>query len=879
MWTSLHRALARIRAFCNVSALDKELEQELESHVAMLTDENIRRGMAPQEAHRAARLRVGTRESTKQLHREVRGLPFLDILTEDLRYSFRTLRRDSAFAVFAILIAGLGIGASCTIFSVLNTLLLRPLPFRDPASLVWVKNHRDIDEKNLSGQTTQVDYVRDLRRTSQSFSALGAYMPFYGIGDRLLIGTGQPQRLTNVGVTDNFFDLLGVTPMLGRNFNAQEALGQDHVAILSYNLWKRRFASDPHIVGKAIRLDSDLVTVIGVLPQSFDFGDVFVPGTRVDLFSVFPLTDETNKWGNTLAVIGRLNPRVTLNSAQYETAALAAQMTKDNPRRNDFAPFLVPLAQHISSSVRPALILLGCAVGVVMLIVCANLSNLLLARGATRQKEIAIRSALGATKGRLIRQMLTESVVLSCCGAILGLFLAVLGTRALAQLSGVSIPLLGSVHVDAASLGFTAVFAIGTGLVFGLMPALQVPINRLNDSLQDSARGSSVGRRHAWVRNVIVVSEIALACILVVGAGLLIHSFLRVLDVDLGFQPEHAVTLRVDPTGPSYDTQEKRNAYFIQAVHSALDMGVSAAGLSDALPYGSNRTWAAPAKGVQYTPQTFPLSFVAIVSPGYFQAMGIPLRSGREFTEADGPKTQKVIVINETLARNLWPGQEPLGKEMANGAVVIGVVGNTRHLALEKDSGSEMYYDMLQTDDYSSVNLIMRTTLPNGVLSAKIREALAPIAPDLATESMRSIESMVDKAVSPRRFIVILLGGFAAFALILASLGIYAVISYSVSQRTQEIGIRMALGASARGVQTSVLRQTLRLAAIGTAIGIVASAIFAGALRSLLFGVEATDPYTFAAMLVILTVVATLAGYFPARRASRIDPIIALRSE
>ena len=880
MWTSLQHLLARIRAFFSVSALDRELDAELEAHLAMLTDENIRRGMTPEEARRAAHLRVGARESTKELHREVRGLPFLEVLLQDLRYTFRTLRRDAAFAVFAIVIAGLGIGASCTIFSVVNTLLLRPLPFRDPAALVWVKNHKDVDEKDLSGQTTQVDYVRDLRRTSQSFAALGAYMPFYGVGGSLLIGSGQPERLTNVGVSDNFFDVLGVTPMLGRNFNAEEGLGKDHVAILSYNLWKRRFASDPHLVGKAIRLDGDLVTVIGVLPRTFDFGDVFAPGTRVDLFSVFPLTDETNKWGNTLAVIGRLNPGVTMGSAQAESGVLAAQMTKDNPKRNDFVPHLVPLAAHISGSVRPAVILLGCAVGVLMLIVCANLSNLLLARGATRRKEIAIRSALGATKWRLIRQMLTESVVLSCCGAVLGLMLAVAGTRALAHLSGVSIPLLGSVHVDGASLGFTAVFAIVTGLFFGLVPALHVPSDRLNDSLQDSARGSSAGRQHAWVRNAIVVSEIALACILVVGAGLLIHSFLRVLDVNLGFRPEHAVTLRVDPSGPGYDTQEKRDAYFIQAVHSALDIpGVSAAGLTDALPYGSNRTWAAAVKGVQYKPGTFPLSFVGIVSPGYFEAMGIPLKKGREFTEADGPKTQKAIVINEPLADELWPGQDPIGKEMASGAVVIGMVGSTRHLALEKDSGNEMYYDMLQTDDYSSVNLVMRTTLPNGVLSARIRAALAPIAPDLATESMRSIQSMVDRAVSPRRFMVVLLGGFAVFALILASLGIYAVISYSVSQRTQEIGIRMALGASAWGVQKSVLLQTLRLAAMGTAIGIVAAAIFAGALRSLLFGVEATDPYTFAAMLVVLTVVAGVAGYFPARRASRIDPIIALRSE
>ena len=880
MWTPLQHAFARIRALFTVSALDNELDQELESHVAMLTDENIRGGMAPAEARRAALLRVGGRESTKELHREVRGLPFLETLAQDLRYAFRTLRKDAAFATFAVLIVGLGIGASCTIFSVVNTLLLRPLPFRDPASLVWVKNHPDVNANDLSGQTTQVGHMLDLRDRSKSFSEVGAYFAFYGIGDNKLIGQGEPERLTNVPVSQNFFPMLGVEPMLGRQFTAEEASQNGPNAVmLGYNLWKRRFASDPYIVGRSINLDGQLNTIVGVLPASFDFGNIFVPGTKVDLYSPFPLNDQTNKWGNTMAVIARLNPGVTLASAQAESTALAKQMTHDHPERNDFDPALAPLAQHISGRVRPALILLGCAVGVVMLIVCANLSNLLLARGATRQKEIAIRSALGATKMRLVRQMLTESVVLSCCGAVLGLVLAVLGTRTLSHLSGFAIPMLESVHVDGRAFGFTLLFAVVTGLFFGLVPALHISDKTLHGSLKDANRGSSQGRSHTWVRNALVVSEIALACVLVVGAGLLVRSFLRVMEVNLGFHPERAVALRIDPDH-SYDTQEKRNAYFNEALRRVLEIpGVEAAGLSDALPLGRNRTWGAGAKGHVYPKDNYPEAFVRIVSDGYFKSMGIPIRAGRDFTQADAPKSQKVMIVNETMARNLWPGQDAVGQLMDNDAVVIGVVGDVRHLALEEGSGSEMYLPIRQGNDYSSVDLVVRSSLTNGQLGARVREALLPIAPDLATSNMRPLQSLVDKAVSPRRFVVMLLGGFAVFALILASLGIYAVISYSVSQRTQEIGIRMALGATAGGVQKSVLLQTLRLGAIGVAIGIVASLLLAGALRSLLFGVNSADPATFAAMLVILTIVAAMAGYFPARRASRIEPIIALRSE
>jgi predicted permease len=882
MWTRLQRTTARIRAFVSPSALDRELDQELESHAAMLAEELRRGGMAPEEARRQALVRMGARESLKEQHREIRSLPLLDTLLQDLRYTVRTLRRDLAFATFAVLIVGIGIGASSTIFSVVDTLLLRPLPFRDPANLVWLANQPESGANDLSGQTIQVDYLLDLRERSKSFSELAAYFAFYGIGDANLIGHGEPERLTNIPVSQNFFSMLGVDPILGRQFTAEEASDNGpHAVMLSYGLWARHFNSDPSIVGRPINLDGTLYSVVGVLPESADFGNIFAPGTHVDLYSPFPLNDRTNRWGNTLAIVGRLKPGVTASSAQSEAVVLGAAMKRDHPQLNGFRPQLSYLSQHVSGRIRPALILLACAVGVVMLIVCANLSNLLLARGATRQKEIAIRSALGATKPRLIRQMLTESIVLSCAGAAFGLLLAVAGTRALSHLSGVTIPLLESVHVDGASLAFTVAIAILTGLFFGLVPALRVPGTALHDSLKEASRGSSQGRSHAWIRNVLVVSEIALACVLVVGAGLLIHSFLRVLDVDMGFHPERAVALRIDPD-PSYSTQEKRNAYFSDALHRTLDIpGVEAAGLSDSLPLGHNRTWWAGVQGRVYSPSDSPLAFVRIVSDGFFKAMGIPLRAGRDFTEADNPASRHVIVINQTLAQRNFPNEDPLGKilQVNGGSVVVGVVGDVRHLALEESSGSEMYIPMRQTQDYPTVEIVVRSSLPTAEIGGRLRQALQPIAPDLSMSSLRTLQSIVDKSVSPRRFVVLLLGGFAVFALILASLGIYAVISYSVSQRTQEIGIRMALGASAGLVRREILWHTLRLAAMGMTIGVVASWLLTGALRSLLFGVNATDPATFVAMLAILTLVAALAGYLPARRASRIDPMVALRAQ
>jgi len=811
----------------------------------------------------------------------VKGNMFIATLVQDLRYAIRTLRRDTGFAIFAIAIAGLGIGASATVFSVLNALLLRPLPFDDPERLAWITNH---DTSGLSGQTTQVGYMLDLRERTQALSELAGYFAFYGVGDAVLTGRGEPERLNGVPVSDNFFQVLGVRPQLGRTFTAQECQWNGPKAVLlSHDLWMRRFAADPGIVGTSVTLNDEPHTIVGVLPSSFDFASVFAPGSRFDLYFPFPLSPETNRWGNTMAMIGRLKPGISTAQAQSELRTLGAQISREHPERNTFEGFVAPLAAHVNGRMRLALWVLAGAVGVVMLIVCANLSNLLLARTAARQKEIAIRTALGAGRRRLVAQMLTEGVVLSFSGGVLGLLLAIVGTRALARLDAMSVPLLTTVHVDMTTLAFAFGIAIVTGIVFGLAPAFQTPEAMLHDALKDTGRGSTGSRRRTWTRNVLVVVEIAFACVLVVGAGLLLRSFIRVLDVSLGFRPSHAMTIRVDPD-KSYSTREQRTAYLDEVLRRVRAIpGVEGAAITDALPLGRNRTWGPRAKGVVYERGKNPSAFPRIVSDGYAAAMGIPVLAGRDISESDTASSDPVIVINQTMARALWPGQDPLGKIVLNACSperrVVGVIGDVRHLALEQASGNEMYMPLRQCGDQPSSDLVIRSTLTDAQTAAAVRAALKSLAPNLAANEVRTLQQLVDKSVSSRRFVVLMLGGFALFALVLASLGIYGLISYSVTQRTQEIGIRMALGASARDVQTRIVIQTLGLAAIGMAIGVVGSLALTRSLTGLLFGITPTDPATFAAMLLVLGVVAALAGYVPARRASRIDPLVALRTE
>jgi predicted permease len=800
---------------------------------------------------------------------------WLDSFVKDLRYSLRSLRRDAGFATFAILIVGLGIGASSTLFSVVNALLLRPLPFKDPQRLVWLTNY---DVAGLSGQTTQVGHLNDLREQNQSFSDMAGYFAFYGVGDNVLNGQ-TPERISSVPVSCNFFPVLGLEPELGRQFTAEECKWNGAKAVLlSHGFWERRFASDRSIVGRPLTIDNEPVTVAGVLPASFDFSSIFAPGSHIDLFAPFPLTAETNRWGNTMAIVARLKPGVSVASARAEIRLLASHITQAHPERNGFEGHVTPLADHVSGRMRLALMVLAGAVGVVMLIVCANLSNLLLARTAARQKEIAIRTALGAGRWRLIGQMLTEGVALSCCGAALGVVLALGGTRALAHLDAINIPLLENVRTDGAALAFTLLMAIVTGVLFGLAPALHIPAAALHDVLKDSNRGSTEGR--GWVRSALVVSEIAFACVLLVGAGLLIRSFVKVLDVDLGFRPERVASLRVDPD-QNFKSQEEANAYFDEVLRRAKSVpGVVSAGLTDALPLGRNRSWGVGVKGQTFPKGKNPVAFVRVVSDGYIGTMGIPIRAGRDLTQRDGASDDPVILINETMARTLFPAGDAIGKMLLTdkGRRIVGVVGDVRHLALEQGAGMEFYQPMRQGRDWSSVDLVVRTTLPPEQFASAIRAALKPIAPNLPGNDFRLVQQLVDKAVSPRRFVVLLLGGFALFALVLASLGIYGVISYSVSQRTQEIGIRMALGASAGALQARIILRTLGLAAAGMTIGAVGSWLMSRWLSGMLFETKASDPVTFLGMLLVLGMVSAIAGYLPARRASRIDPSIALRA-
>ena len=796
----------------------------------------------------------------------------------DLRYAFRMLRRDPGFTSFAVLIVGLGIGAGATVFSVVNTVMVRPLPFHDPQSLVWIANH---DVSGLSGQTTQVGHLLDLRARNQSFSDLAAYFAFYGVGDNLLTGRGEPERLSGVPVSDNFFQVLGVQPQFGRLFNAEECKWHGPKAVLlGHGIWTRRFGSDPTMVGRTVTINNDPVTIVGVLPAWFDFSSVFAPASHIDLYFPFPLSNETNRWGNTMAIVGRLKPGVSLGHAQAELRILAQQITDAHPERNTFEGKITPLAEHVSGRLRLPLTVLACAVAALMLIVCANLSNLLLARAAGRQKEIAIRAAMGAGRRRLVRQMLTESLTLSTLGAGLGAVFAAGGTRLMAHLDAVSVPLLTNVRLDPTALLFTLLASVVTGVLFGLAPALHAPIASLHDVLKDTAR-TTAGRGRSWVRGALVVSELAFACVLLVSAGLLVRSFLRVLDVNLGFHPERASAVRVDPeTG--FSSQAQQNAYIDDVLRRVRETpGIQSAGITDALPLGRNRTWGAGAKGQSYPKGKYPTAFVRIVSDGYIGAMGIPLREGRDIDARDTATSDPVMLINETMARTLFPGEDAIGKIVRGGGErrVVGVVADVRHLALEQGAGMEMYLPIRQGRDFASMDLVVRSNLPEGDVAAAVRAALKPIAPNMPRQDFRLVQQLVDKAVSPRRFIVWLLAGFAVFALILASLGIYSVVSYSVNQRVQEIGIRMALGASARRVQAGIVGDTMTLASIGLLLGAVASWLLARALGSMLYGVTASDAPTFCGVLALMAAVAALAGYLPAWRASRVDPARALRAE
>lgn len=886
MIDTLRELLARLASFLRKQAREEDFDREMAAHLDFAVQENLRRGMPLDEARRRALIEIGGISQARELHRESRGLPLLETVTQDVRYAGRTLQRDAGLTVFAVLMVGLGVGASCMVFSVLNALLLRPLPFTDPDRLVWIANGTS---ENLSAQTTQVANLMDLQAQSRSFSGIGGYSPFYGAGDILLSGSGEPERLTGVPVTEDFFPLLGLQPRLGRFFSAEECRWKaPKSVVLSYGFWRRRLAGDPGVIGRSLILDGAPATIIGVLPAEFDFAATFTPGSRADLFYPFPLTPETNRRGNTLALIGRLRPGANLTTAQADATVAGERIRNalaEDRSRNGFRPELSSLRDRVSGRFRYALMVLAGAVAFLMLLVCANLSNLLLARASARQKEMAIRTALGAGRGRLVRQMLIESIVLASAGAALGLALAVGGTTLLARFPGANIPLLQSVRVDGVVLAFTLSISVLTGIVFGMAPALRASAAAPIDALKESGRGL-IGGGRGWVRGSLVVCEIALAAVLLTGAGLLTQSLIRVLRVNLGFVTGNLLALRADP-GKAYTSHEQKLAYFDSLLRSVRSVhGVESAGITDALPLGENfgwRYWGVGVKGQVYERGQHPTALIRIVDDGYLATMRIPLRAGRGFTHADDRSSERVVLVNETLARTLWPGEDPLGRIAAIGRDedyrVIGVVGGVRYFGFEKDSGPEVYFPIRQNPDFSSVDLVVRGSSSPALLAASVRTALRSADPNLPAAEFRTMDQLVDRAVFARRFVAVLLAGFATFGLILASLGIFSVISCSVSRRKPEIGLRIALGASAGGVQAQILMQTLKLAAIGLAAGAPASWAAALAIRGLLFDTSANDWATFAGVLAVLTCVAAVAGYVPARRASRLNPLDTLRCD
>jgi predicted permease len=811
----------------------------------------------------------------------------LDIFLQDLNYTLRTLSRDRGFTLVAVFILALAIGANIGVFSVVNTLLLRPLPFPDSHELVWIAPPPT--SCGLSCATYSADAYEEFREQSRAYQDVTGYEAFTTPNNLRLTGRGEPQSATGIEVIGNFFQVLGVEPAMGRLYTPDEARGGPHaVALLTNAYWRRQFNADPAIVGEAIELNGTPTTIVGVLPDSFDFGAVFSPGAKVDLFTPLDLNLERN-WGNIVTFLGRLKPGVTVAQA-LDDANRVAPNIYFNVRfpqtlgryKGDLVP--VPLKDYVTGKLRRSLIALWCAVGVILLIAGVNLSNLLLARAVARAKEFAVRGALGATRGRIVRQLLMESFVLSSAGAALGLGLALGLIGWLVHQGSVALPLLSGLRIDGQALGWTVLVAVFTATIFGLLPGLRIASGNLQEMLKDSGAGAGLGRKHERVRAALVVFEVALACVLLVSAGLLLRSFVKVLDVDLGFQPDRAASIKVeyDDSAPTGEARQIKRGEIFQQILARISAvpGVEAAGMSDYLPLGPNREWDTPEpQGKTFAPGELPDPLVYVITPGFIHAMGIRMH-GRDFTWADGPHSERVVLINASAARVYWPGEDAIGKILMRDQEedhVVGVVDDVHEETVEGGTGSQIYYPAMQQGP-SSAQLVVRTSLPPATLAASVLHALRELNPKQPVAEFQPIRTIVDRAVSPRRFFMLLVAAFAGLGLLLAALGIYGVISYSVMQRTQEIGIRMALGATTGEVQLRVIGRTLRLTLIGIAAGSIASLVVARAIAALLFGTTSTDPVTFAVVILMLAVVALFAGYLPARRASHIDPMVALRN-
>ena len=867
----------RLRSLFRRGQVEAELNEELRYHLERQIEVNTAAGMSVEEARYAALRAMHGLDQRKEECRDMRRVRLIEDLWRDFRFSLRSLLKRPGFTAIALLALALGIGANTAIFSLVNAVILQPLPYRDPDRLISVYGTRNRSTQGSVGPTDFLDY-RSQNKTFEQFAASGSMMLPMN-----LTGSGEPERLNASIITGNYFDTFGVRPALGRGFSLEnEKTGQDHVTVLSHAFWQTRFGGDPNIVNKTINLDGKAYEVLGVMPA-----EVVLPQPAQLWVPINFDADPEMKMRNArfLRGIGRLKEGVTLDQAQTDTDLIAAQLEQQYPDSNTgWSLRLIPLREILVGGSRTMLFILFGAVGFVLLIACANVANLLLVRAAARQKEIAMRTALGASRLRIIRQMITESLLLAIFGGALGALLAVAGVKLLVSFSEDSIPRTANVKIDATVLAFTLLISLATGLLFGLAPAIRTMKENLVDALKDGIRGGSEATVKNRTRSLLVVFESAIAVMLLIAAGLLIRSLVALQNVDPGFDPNNVLTLRVDLPRQKYNTPEKASNFFEQLeIRVAGLPGVEAVGLITDLPL-SGEARDMPYR-VEGRPATSDIAFVDFrrVNKNYFSAMRIPLRRGRNFTEQEVRQSDKAIVVSQAFVVSVFPNEEALGKRLIIWSgirnepyEIIGIVGDTRYQSLQGEPSATMY---VPTRELLFVNLVIRTQGDPLSLVGGVRKEVNALDPDQPIAAIRPMTEWVAMSAAGARYRTTLLGLFALLAMILAATGIYGVMSYSVAQRTQEIGVRMALGARPLDVLKLVVRQGMMLALIGVIVGLAGALALTRVMSSLLFGVTERDPITFVAVAALLIVVAFISCFVPAHRATRVDPLIALRCE
>jgi predicted permease len=882
----------------------EDLDQDIREHIERETQDNIERGMSPDEARYAALRKFGNVTRAKEEAREVWSFRWLEQLLQDMRFGLRMLRRSPGFAAAAVLTLALGIGANTAIFSVVNAVLLRPLAYTDSPSLVniWGKFEKDGIPQNW---ISEPEYW-DLLDHNESFAQVAAY----ALGGRanLTRADAPPVQVSEASTTADVLPMLGIVPAVGRSFSVEEDQpGHSHYVLLSYALWESQFGGDPNILAKTIQLDGEGYSIVGVLPKQFSLGgkqDLWVP---LGLDKAKP----QNRGSHYLHVIARLKPGVNPVQASAALVTLAGDLRREypgsyGPESKNFDMFMVPVKEQLVGRLRPALLVLLGAVAFVLLIACANVANLLLARASAREKELAIRAAMGAGRTRLVRQLLTESLLLGLAGGLLGLVIAYWGVNALRGLVPPNTPRMDEVQLDSAVLAFTFGVSLLTGLFFGLVPSWHIVRNDPREGLSEAGRGTSASGKTLHLRCWLVVSELALAVLLLVGAGLLIRSFNRLLDVSPGFQTQHLLTMELSLPEKTYPDGAPVQKFFTELLASVKTVpGIQSAGAVSQLPLSDSYTSGSvffedtSIPDIPRLPNLGNLPYMEIdqraATSEYFQAMQIPLVRGRLLNEADDASALLVAVVDTNFAHRFWPQGDAIGRRVAIDTIpnsnpqmprwrtIVGVVGHVKHYALDVEGREQIYFPHRQplygVFAPRDMTLAVRTSQDPSSVTNAIRERIFAIDKGLPPYNIATMDQLVSTSVAQPRLNLSLLVAFALLALVLAAVGVYGVMAYAVTQRTHEFGIRTALGASQRDVLKQVFLEGGRLAALGLALGLIAALVLTRLMASLLFGVSPSDPITLGLVALILALVALAACYIPARRAARVDPVIALRYE